>query len=66
MSRCKRCGCERGPHAEGDECTNRGWCELTAAVLADATEEDWLIADAIGALAELDSKRKRKARRDAR
>jgi len=66
VSRCKRCGCARGPYAEGDECTNRGWCELVAVTRDDATEEDWLIAEAIGAFAELDSKRKRKARRDAR
>ena len=61
--RCKRCGYERGPHAEGDECTNRGWCEMVAARREDATEEDALIADAIAELSRLDDERKARAAR---
>lgn len=58
MSICKRCKCERGPHAEGDECINRGWCELMASRRAEATEEDVLIADALAELSRLDDERK--------
>ena len=58
MKRCNRCKCSLGPYAEGDECTNRGWCELNAASLADATEEEWFIAAAIGELSRLDDERR--------
>jgi hypothetical protein len=58
VSRCKRCGCERGRYAHGDECFNRGWCELTAARREGATEEDQIIADAIAELSRLDDERK--------
>lgn len=58
MNRCKRCGCDRADLAYGDECFNRGWCELTAAIRADATEEDQLIADAVAELSRLDDERK--------
>lgn len=63
MNVCKRCGCHRGPHAEGDECTNRGWCELVAASWLSATEEDRLIADALAELSRLDDVRKARAAR---
>ena len=58
MSICKRCKCVRELRAEGDECINRGWCELMAAYLADATEEDRLVGDAIAELSRLDDERK--------
>lgn len=63
MSRCKRCGCGLCRYALGDECLNRGWCELLASRREDATEEDALIADALAELSRLDDVRKARAAR---
>lgn len=48
---CKHCGCELGRMAEGDECTNVGWCALIAARHTSDAETQ-LIADAVAALHE--------------